>query len=325
MFEVMHAKSTAMGHIVQAITGILWFYRQFGYEYAIELGGGRDIPLALVPVLKDGEPERFRLRPMTSDDFPFVMPLFERGTQRSLVTCPRPEWLWQLFLSGYSSKSFETRSFRIVENGAGRPVGYVAATRELGYRSYAPIEMEFLESESIRAIAPSMLRGLKEMAQEEAAVQKKEVSSLFFKLGRVHPVFDAIPDYFTRTLPPYGWYVRVPDMIAYLRRIAPELENRLARSPLAGHSGELKIDEFVRGTRLEFEHGKLVQIEPLEKIGGAEGNVYFPPYTFTQLVFGFRGLADLRAAYPDCYAGDESAILLNALFPRRASCVIPVG
>jgi predicted acetyltransferase len=40
-FEVLHGKSAAMGHLVQGITGIPWYYRQFGYEYALDLDGGR--------------------------------------------------------------------------------------------------------------------------------------------------------------------------------------------------------------------------------------------------------------------------------------------
>ena len=33
----------------------------------------------------------------------------------------------------------------------------------------------------------------------------------------------------------------------------------------------------------------------------------FPPYTFNQLLFGRRTLADLRYMFPDCWADDEAA------------------
>src|SRR5688500_9256663 len=38
--EAVHARSAAMGHRVQAITGLPYFYRQFGYELALTRGGG---------------------------------------------------------------------------------------------------------------------------------------------------------------------------------------------------------------------------------------------------------------------------------------------
>ena len=43
---LMHEKCSDRGDLVQAITGIPWFYRQFGYEMAIDLGGGRRMAMA---------------------------------------------------------------------------------------------------------------------------------------------------------------------------------------------------------------------------------------------------------------------------------------
>src|SRR5574340_76142 len=39
LFEEIHARSEAQGDLAQGITGIAYFYRQFGYEYALNLGG----------------------------------------------------------------------------------------------------------------------------------------------------------------------------------------------------------------------------------------------------------------------------------------------
>src|SRR5262247_3195221 len=40
-FEVLHQRSAARHERMQAITGIPWYYRQFAYEMALNLGGGR--------------------------------------------------------------------------------------------------------------------------------------------------------------------------------------------------------------------------------------------------------------------------------------------
>jgi predicted acetyltransferase len=39
VFELLHARSAALGHMAQGITGIPYYYRQFGYEYALDQGG----------------------------------------------------------------------------------------------------------------------------------------------------------------------------------------------------------------------------------------------------------------------------------------------
>ncbi len=44
---MVHQRSADEGHLVTAITGIPYFYRQFGYEYALDLGGKRTTYLTL--------------------------------------------------------------------------------------------------------------------------------------------------------------------------------------------------------------------------------------------------------------------------------------
>jgi len=324
-FEVLHAKSAAMGHLVQGITGIPWYYRQFGYEYALNLDGGRLTYLCNIPPLKEGAPDPYRLRPMTVDDLPLAKLLYERECARWLVACPRPDWLWQCLLTWYSRQSFEARPLQIIETVEGRAVGYLAPNREIGREGYRIIELAVVEGQSLRAVMPSVMRVLRPMAEAEAAAQQRSVDALYFNLGREHPVFDAVPELFQKTRPPYGWYLRVADVHGFIRHVAPALEARLARSTLAGYSGELKVDEYRSGFRLAMQQGKVTAVEPWRPADGEEAHAAFSPLVFLQLLFGYRSLADLRAAYPDCWANDEAGVLLNALFPRANSYVVPVG
>jgi hypothetical protein len=96
---------------------------------------------------------------------------------------------------------------------------------------------------------------------------------------------------------------------------------------MSGHSGELKLSFYRDGLRLVFEQGRLTEVAPWpvpesnQQWDGAE----FPPLVFLQLIFGYRSLEELRHAFPDCYADEEPALLLNALFPKRVSLVFPLG
>src|SRR5512136_317180 len=94
-FDVLHAKSDGAGHLAQGITGIPWYYRQFGYEYAIDLDGGRCVFPPFITPLKDGEAEAYHFRVATPDDLSLVMDLYDRDCTRSLVACPRSAAEWQ--------------------------------------------------------------------------------------------------------------------------------------------------------------------------------------------------------------------------------------
>ena len=54
-FEVIHQWSEQNGDLVQAITGIPYYYRLFGYEMAMNLQGGRAGYPTHIPRLKEGE------------------------------------------------------------------------------------------------------------------------------------------------------------------------------------------------------------------------------------------------------------------------------
>jgi len=58
-FKIIHQWSAARGHAMQAITGIPWYYRQFGYEMALELHGSRQGSISDVPIRKKGESEPY--------------------------------------------------------------------------------------------------------------------------------------------------------------------------------------------------------------------------------------------------------------------------
>jgi hypothetical protein len=325
-FDVLHAKSAAMGHEVQAITGIPWFYRQFGYEYALDLGGGRMVLFASIAALKEGESEPYRLRPMLPSDLSFVEPLYDRDAARSLVTCPRPDSLWQHLLTGYSPVSFENRPFQIIETAEGRAVGYLAPSREMEHGAFLISELAVVDGQSLRAVMPSVLRALGKMGEAQAEEQNKSVKQIYFSLGREHPLYSAIPELFTHTRVPYGWYIRVVDVPAFLQRIAPALNARLAPSAMAGHSGELYINAYTDGWRLAFDKGEIAAVERWDpQENERKANCAFPPLVFLQLLFGYRSLGDLRGTFPDCWAADEAAVLLDILFPRLHSNVIPIG
>ena len=86
VFELIHARSAARGHLVQAITGIPYFYRQFGYEYALDLGGSRSVAFGSIPRLKEGETEPYTLRLATAADVPLLQRLYDRERASVLVS-----------------------------------------------------------------------------------------------------------------------------------------------------------------------------------------------------------------------------------------------
>ncbi len=327
-FEVIHQWSAERGELVQSITGIPYYYRIYGYEMGLNLGGGRSGYLTHVPELEAGAQEPYCLRPAVPADIPFIAAAYQAGCRRSLVSCLRSEAEWLYEIQGRSSANVDCWALRMIESAQGEPVGFIAHN-QLRWNGAMPLNRyELKPGISWAAVTPSVIRYLKQTGLSIPAQHGPDPMVAFtFALGEAHPAYEVVPSRLPRLRPPYAWYMRVPDLPAFLRLVAPVLEQRLADSDLPGYTGELRITFYRSGLRLGFEQGKLVKAEPYQPTpNGQSGDAAFPSLTFLHLLFGHRSLDELKYAFADCFtANDEAAALLKALFPRQPSDVWPIA
>jgi hypothetical protein len=333
IFDLFHARSAARHQMAQGITGIGYFYRQFGYEYAIDLEGAREVSFRTLPRLKEGQSEPFSLRPATLEDLPFLRTVYERechgfpGYEARVTTAFDESW-WRWIFDGQNPESGQGCSPYIVIDTDGQALGYVMTSRLRWNDALGIFGISAADGAPLNRMLPSMLRGLEAISKTlepwRVDSDTKEPNRLIFVLGDSHPIYAALNhSWVSKTEPAYAWYVRVPNLPAFMHKIAPSLERRLANSPAAGYSGDLKLDFYRDGLRLVFENGKLTTSEQWRRpVWNPETKAGFPPLVFLQLLFGRRSLADLRYAFPDVWADDDTTVVLNALFPKQRSWAI---
>jgi hypothetical protein len=327
-FEVIHQWSAERGELVQAITGIPYFYRLFEYEMALSLGGGRAGFKPHIPKLKEGENDPYLIRPANEDDLSFISDLFARNAHRYLVSSVWNHALWKYELKGKSPANVNRFELRMIETLVGEPVGFLAHPSLRWGSMIAVTIYEIQPGQSWGAITPSVIRYLLTTGEQLLPEHGDEPFESFgFWLGMDHPVYHILREQLPRVRTPYAWYLRVADLPGFLKHIAPILEQRLQGSPLAGHHGELNITFYRSGLRLVFEGGRLSQINPWKPAPhGHSGDAAFPGLTFLQLLFGYRSLDELKYAFPDCWTSNDSThALLESLFPKQVSNVWPVS
>lgn len=322
-FDIIHDWSAERGHVLQGITGIPYFYRQFGYEMTMTLGGARIGYAANLPGLPDGEEERYRLRPALESDLGFMSRTYEHGNARYLVTCQRDEELWHYELLGRNADSANRWGFQVIEAADGSPVGYLAHSPGLVRDGIGVGRYELQPGISWAAVSPSVMRQLWTLGEELAQEQPgQSMSRLAFWLGSNHPAYQVLDRRLPHTAKPYAWFLRVPDVRGFLQHVGPVLEQRLAHSVLVAHSGELQISFYRSGARLVFEGGQQAEVSSWQPTPEDGGHAAFPDQTFLQLLFGYRTLDELKHAFADCWtSNDEAQALLEVLFPMQESQV----
>ena len=316
-FEVVHGWCEERGIVVQGISGIPWYYRQFGYEYALHYGTGRIAQRSLAPKLEGDEP--VRLRRATVEDAAFIAALEATNRRRWMVTAVRDEGIWRYEIADRDPASDSYSHVSIVERIDGTPVGYFACAILPGDAPWL-VSFEVVESASWLEVGPTVLRHLLSVVDARGGGQPEVYAAL--DLGADHPAYDAMPRILSPTRKSYAFYVRVPDLAEFLTRIAPVLERRLAGSVAHGFSGELPVNLYRTGIKLTFEGGRLVSVNQERMASTVAAS--FPDLSFLLLLFGYRSLAEIDDWYPDCrIRTNEARVLLEALFPKLPSYLWP--
>ena len=325
-FEEAHRWSSDRGEIVQAITGIPFYYRQFGYEMAIDLDGRRLGHTAHVPKLKEGEQEPYHVRVATEADAPAIEEMYNEIRKRNLIVCERTPELFRYDISRQVIAGAYVMT-RMIEDHTGNIIGSLKHVSHVANGSLNLFYYELKPGTSWLDVTPSVIRYLWDTGQEYAKRDGKTFTSFGFALGEQHPAYDAVKDRLSDVRGSYAWYIRVPDLPGFLNHIKPVLEQRLAESIAAGCSREIKISFYRTGLRLVIEHGHIQVIESWKPaLYPQHGDIAFPDLTFLQMVFGYRSYEELHYAFPDCWCdNDEVRVLLTALFPKKTSYIYPVA
>lgn len=326
-FEVIHRWSQERGELVQGITGIPYYYRLFGYEMTVDLQFGFSGYTMQLPSLAEDESETVVFRPATESDISFISDLYQRNTAGLLLRCEWSETDFRYVISGMSAENVNRTRLVIIESPQGERLGFLGHPPFLWrYGEVISATMyELVPGASWVEITPAVIRYLWRTGERMAAVMNTELKSYGLYLYRDHPAYQAAPHLLPHQYKPYSWYLRVPDLLAFLRLIAPVLERRLENSAFIGYSGELKFSFYSHGLRVVFTQGKLETIEDWQPAPKDDGNFFFPGLTFLHLLFGHRTQEEIHYIYQDCWAEERLRPLLGILFPKQVSCIFPIS
>ena len=335
LFEMIHARGASEAHLMSAITGIPYFYRQFGYEYVFDLDGSRTAYFPLIPELDAGQAEACHLRHATLADVDRLKEMYDASRGDSLVWHEVGPEHWQSEVRLWDDPRVRDADPRtvgadsrywMIETSDGQVAGSIRiASRRRGSSLHVD-ELIFAGDADVEAIAPSLMRALREAGRQTPARRDgaEPCSEIALTLGRSHPLYDVLgDDVAPKREDPYAWLVRVADVPAFLRHVQPALQARLDDSVFSSASIEVEIDLYAGGLRLVIERGRLTAIEPWNAPIPEEDSTTMgcPPLTFLQLLLGHRSIQELVDFYPDVWLRSDRRLLVDTLFPRIPSTV----
>jgi hypothetical protein len=295
--ERLHERGCLISHI----QGIPYYYRQFGYEYAMPLEGGLRLSGR---ELLSAPAQAFTFRQATEDDLPLLSGLYRSAAKDLGIHAGRTSEQWR-YVFRYAPGT-ETEGETWLIQGDGATTGYF---RLPGHH----FGDELAVSEISRLSYDQALGALHWLV---ALAAQRELPGVRLNLPADTTIMRAARSFGAHDLGTYAWQIRLPSVPALLRAIGPALEGRIAASPFAGLTRQLQLGFYRDSVTLDFAAGKLASVTAS---GPYDGGINFPPQAFVQLLLGTRTLDELHSMYPDVGVAPAARLLLSTLFPPTSS------
>ncbi len=307
--EWYRRRAAERGCLVSQIQGIAGFYDRFGYEYAIPFEGGPRVEFRHLPSRQDG----YKTRLAVPGDAATLAQLHEQDLGSLDLTGERREDHWRFLLGRSDDRpGVAAGQIWVVESEDGGIAGYWRGLRWHFGDEYQICEAAVTSYPACLAL----LQGACEQAQARGEPGLRISLPKNHLLMRLAHTLDAGPT------ADYAWQVAIPDPIALLRAIAPELEARIARSAFAGLTDEVVLDLCRTAIAMRFDAGRLAGVAPCPPC--SEPVVRLPERLLAPLLFGYRSREELQEQHRGFSVGREQRLLLDTLFPPLAAWLYPI-
>lgn len=305
--EHFHKVVAERGFDLSIIQGIPYYYRQFGYAYAIDHTPLTRLVAWQIPDIPAENSARYRWRPATVDDVAVLEQLYTAAMGQHHLSVERSAAEWRYLLQ---HKAHPVRLFEEAERN--RAVGYIVPSRtESPFRLYEHALQDPIAGLPMLALLKAECGGELQLAGPAS----DRLVGLAQTLGGVTlPVADQ-------------WLWRIPDVGTLLTKLTPLFAHRLQAGGYGDYMGKLCINLYRSAFWLQIDRGQL-RVESAgfvdASLGASGGDLNLPPAAFVRLLLGYRTLETLMDAWPDIRVKPATRNLLDCLFPiRNAHILMP--
>ena len=327
-FDIMHQWADQRGHDITVVNGIPHYYRQFGYDMALNDLANRQSRIQAFPRWNPDEERPYVLRPPAEDDIPFITQLLSQSADRSLYNSVfKPEEVRYIVFdrNPRSGARWSTAMLcRNSSNGPTDPIGVIFYALVIAIDQATITRIEMADTKYWRRAMPALLREFEQLARKEGDNHpdpERTIKSVKTELQPNHPalIFDEgalgpEPD------STYAWYVRVPDLPRFIHKLAPALNKRLAASAHAGLHGLVSIQLGKQSIGIRFNNGRVDDVTDMPGLNRNDANASFPNGNWNQILFGWRSVKDILRTDADANVKSKAdADLVQTLFPHKRS------
>ena len=290
---------------IAVIEGIPYFYRQFGYEYAIPLLEETTIRIDQIPEFKT----KMRVRPFIEKDIPKAKELLDKSQTKYYVYSIRDGTVWKMQQkTGVASDPEPFQSYVVEEQT--EVVAYFRTREVKKEKQLLLTEIAEVDHLAAQAVLGFLKKYGKEHNLENLSAKisyEEPFSHYMMSLGAV------------KNIPAYAWQIRITDYVKIFWKLKPLLEHRLADSMYSRLTETLNFNFRTFTIQVTTKDGKITSINKIDK--STWSPIGMNPLAFIQLMTGYKNRQQLEEGVPDVRIAPSHRHLIDILFPKMPSYI----
>ena len=298
--------------LMSHIQGIAFFYKQFGYEYAIPLEGGFRIDPHYVEETLVGNSQKIKFRKATKMDIPILEIIYEKSALKFDITSIREEQIWNFLLGPAMSCDSTMEIWNILDEND-NITGYFRITQVGFGEGLILTEVSNLTY----VMAQAVLKKLRDLC--------KKYNKPFIRLN-IHQnatLTKVALNLSAINLGHYAWQIKIIDLKKFVEKVSNIFEKRIKSSVFENLTEKILINLYQVAIKLNFIGGKIKNID-LVKFSKDNGLLRIPPSLFIPLVLGYYSREDLVQHHHDFLYNKKDELLIDALFPKVDSFIYSI-
>lgn len=304
LVKEFHRRVSEQGYDLSVIEGIPFFYRQFGYEYAVPLGEETRIRVDQIPYHET----EHEVRPFTRADIPWAMELLSQTQEKFYLHSVRDPRIWEMQEKTGMASDYMFEGYAVEEGG--EVVAYLRIS--VNTKEKELVLMELTDTDQLTA--QTVLRFLKEEGR------RRGLETLVARISYQNPITEHLTAVgAVKRIPPYAWQIRVTDHVRMFWKMKPLFEARLAGSTFRRLTERLNFNFRSYTVQMTVDDGVISDIQRLET--NEDRTIGLNPLAFTQLLLGHRSRQELEMTYPDFRIRSSHRHLIDVLFPKLPSYI----
>ncbi|MFX1323102.1 MAG: GNAT family N-acetyltransferase [Promethearchaeota archaeon] len=296
--EIMEQK----GYLLSIIRGIPYYYRKFGYEFALNLDERIFLNRNQIP---SKEFEYLLIRKATKDDLNFIKSIYNNQTEKFFIA------------NRFDQHCFDHKFMNVDFDNNFSSTYIIEVNGKL--MSFFSIGMSY-DSVGYSLVVPEVNEECMIKILQFVNKLNKEKDQIIFQVNSNTKFYQYICSIGGKKNLGYGWQVKIPNIKRFLHAISPILERRIERSSYNGLTQDVIISDYREIFTLIFKNGKIEEIE-VKKGYPFQGkcDVQIPSSFLIKLLLSDRSFEEIKFIVRDSILKPESEELIKILFPKKPS------